>query len=1799
MSYLPSTTTIARIALFAAVLLAVLFLASQSFFPAFAQEAVPNAPSTMGTEEIDYDENDDGPVVVYTATDPEGETVFWSVVAVADDAESLDSGAFDITNGVLTFMDSPNFETPVDSNANNEYIVKVRASDVDGDGGNTHTIEVTVNVQNVNEDGEVTFSHPQPKEGTAISVTLMDEDRAIDSAGDLVTTTNNTDLTNSASTTWQWYRSETGSDPWTKVEEMATSSSYTPVEADVGHYLRATAMYYDFQDTDEQRAAHSKVADTNKVLMEEYINTAPMFRDDIPDDTGVPATIGSQINMSVPEDESLGEGDPVGQPITAEDIGEDGSQEVLTYTHAGNNSGLFTIDSASGQLKLAAGTTLDFETDPSYEVTVTANDPDGKNSTAAVTITLTDEDEAPTITEDVTQFTYQENATGAVFTYNATDEDAGDGEGANAVALSWTLSGRDAADFSITTPTGGTGELTFNSPPDFEAPADSNRDNIYNVTVEVADDAGNKDARNVIVTIQNQPEDGSISLTSHPQPEVGRRMSVRLDEPDGVSGSVSWEWDIGSGTATSSQTGGTTSSYTPQVDGALSVTASYTDRAGTQVTDLALASPTPVQARPPSNTSPSFSDAQNGARSIDENSPAGTSVGTAFDATDTDGGTLLYTLSGGDYRFFTLASPTGGLIQVAEGTELDFERKQSYSFTLNATDGSGARGTQAVTITVNPLSEDPEITDGDNEIELPENFSGTVETYKATDDENDAARPRLPLTWSLAGDDSAEFRISQAGVLTFAASPDFENAADADLNNEYLVTITVSDGTTGTNDATLPVTVTVINVDEDGEITGLPAQPKEEVEITVTLTDPDGPDTAGDSAGNDGDINALTDNASTTWQWFRSRSRTSGWALISATSSANENVNTNTRTPEAADVGYYLRATALYRDGQGVNKSTKPGVGVTARTVQAKEYVNSAPVFRDDVPDVTDEAATQGYQINMEVNEDDSLEAGDPVGDPVTAKDFGSAGTQETLIYELIDDQGTSADDVDVAAFTIDRLSGQLKLAGSAKLDAEDSTNNSGGTFVVTVKAVDPAMASSTALVTIQIVNVEEAPEFDPEDKTATPAENLAATSTVENTATTTVLSSYTATDEEDDNLGTPRNRTWSLEGADEDKFLLCYEDAGGVGATCTDATDADSQADSTPDTVTLRFKEEPNYETPADSGRNNIYNVTVVATDSDEMIASKPVAVTVKNTDEPGEVTFNNRQPEVGTQITATLTDPDGGTRGITWQWAFGDQAGANAISYTPIAGAASATYTPTTGEVGRKLQAVASYTDAQGAKKAATSTVELLVQARDNVNEPPEFPDADPVTPGVQKNQTRYVQEGKTHLDPVVLNEDGTTPSTNTEDPVSADDSEANGSTDQLTYTLSGPDARSFDIASSTGQISVGEDTVLDYEIKTTYTVRVTATDPSRASDTITVTIMVVNVNEPPTVSQRGLTVTGSASVSYAEDRTDAVQTYRAVGPDASGATWSLSGADASAFSIAGGALSFNTQPDFENAADANTDNVYNVTVMATMGSFSDDHEVSVTVTNEDEDGTVELTYDQNQVRAGVAITAEEPVDPDGGVINVSWQWESSSDGSTGWSDVAGATSAAYTPVDGDVGNFLRATASYTDAQGPGKSASSEATPTAVAPEAAPGTDGTVSLSPLSGMVSGDSVTATLTDADNPTGLTWVWQTSANGSTNWSAGAGSESSTGLTSTYTTTNADGGDYLRATVTYADDSGAGQTAESPATTGRVAIDSYDRNSDGRIDAREVVAAVTDYFGRAISLQRVVQVVTLYFSGLAN
>ena len=188
-----------------------------------------------------------------------------------------------------------------------------------------------------------------------------------------------------------------------------------------------------------------------------------------------------------------------------------------------------------------------------------------------------------------------------------------------------------------------------------------------------------------------------------------------------------------------------------------------------------------------------------------------------------------------------------------------------------------------------------------------------------------------------------------------------------------------------------------------------------------------------------------------------------------------------------------------------------------------------------------------------------------------------------------------------------------------------------------------------------------------------------------------------------------------------------------------------------------------------------------------------------------------------------------------------------------------------------------------------------------------------------------------------------------------------------DTLRYTLKGADAGLFTIDQATdddatppstveGQIQVKVGAKLDHETKPTLTVTVIADDNRGGTDTIAVTIHVIDMDEAPIIMVGGLGISGPPSVpSYPENGTDAVGTYTASGPEAASARWTLDGADMGDFTITGGILKFRSSPDYEDPMDAEMDNTYMVTVKANDGTYMAMKEVTVTVTDVDELGTL----------------------------------------------------------------------------------------------------------------------------------------------------------------------------------------------------------------------------------------------------
>ena len=1486
--------------------------------------SAPQASAQLRDGIIKYKENGTGPVITFTATDPE------MMGAVDWDVTGTDAVDFMIDErGVLTFKKSPNYESPKDrahaaidlngdgdtldtgeaeqaaaDSPNNFYQITVRATEqrAQGDMGpaKTSMIQVAVMVENSNESGAATLDLRQPEVGTTITASVTDPDGEVTSPD------------------WVWAVSKVQepdigeANHWEAGAGTAAAEAYTPAASDVGKFLRATVTYTVGTDTGQTARVMTEFRVRADVSAAD--NASPDFR-------------GGSATSSVSETASVG---TVVTTITAHDPDDD----VLTYdlvastvsTSTGDVA-YFMIDPASGAISVKQGLDADGvggrTTDPdpgTYVFTVRVTDSTGAGArgtdaksfdTIVMTVTALSMNENPSV-EGMSELSIAENTnlvdddttTDVVENgYSAMDEDPQKN-------VNWHLEGDDAAAFRLSGTS--TRSLTFRDEPDFEMPTDANGDNVYKVTVVADDGDGGMGQKMVSVTVNDTDEDGKVTLSAA-QPHLHTPLTATLADPDGDVTIISWQWSesvdrTGATTPFADIIGGTADTHipTPETNGIgkyLGVTVTYMDLhsmddPGTADVDerfktASATSTNAVQAPPEASKVPEFPDSAS-ERQVAENTAPGGAVGDPVQAMDGDDESHDYSLAGLDERFFKIDNT--GQIMVGGETDdektdpqLDYEKApNSYTVEVTARDGDGNMDTVTVTIMVTDVNEAPELMATSSHT-YDENGTGAVATLKADDPEG------MGVDWDVTGTDADDFMID-GGALMFKKSPDYESPTDrahtgaGDLNGDgdttdigegddaadnrvYQIVVRATEqraeGFTGpAKTSVMYATVTVEPVNEDGTAKLDLRQPEVGTTITASVTDPDG------------------DVAGGTWAWSVSKvvnpiiGEANHWEAGAGTASAEA------YTPAAADNGKYLRAVlGGYEAPSGENTATSSVMSEFRVRANVLPDNNASPDFRGgSATSSVSEAASVGTVVT-------TITAHDPDDDVLT--------------YDLVAST-VSTSTGDVAYFMIDPASGAISVKQGLDADGVGgrTTDPDPGTYVFTVRVTDSTGAGArgtdaksfdTIVMTVTALPMNDNPSVAGMSQ-FTIAEN--ANLVDDDTTTDVVENQYTAMDQD-----AQKNINWSLSGDDAAAFRL-----SGTAER------------------TLAFRDEPDFEMPTDANGDNVYKVTVVVDDGDGGMGQRMVSVTVTNVEEDGKVTLSAAQPHLDTPITAMLADQDipaGANVTVHWQWATSTSR-ADTATFTDVVGATSATFTPRKKDVGLYLRATATYMDGIG---TATDTAEFVstnaVLEAPATRSAPEF-EADMVTREVKENTPSPGAVG---------------------DPVRAMDPDAG---DTLTYKLGGTDAGKFGIDEMTGQISVKSGTELDYEKgPTTYTVTVTATDVTKLSDMVTVTIMVTDVNEapsvpeehfgpPPTLNQEPAFDMASTTRSVAEntaagmnigDPVTAMDADRGVEGEL---TYTLGGTDAASFAIDASTGQLMTSA----ALDYETKNMYMVEVTATDG-------------------------------------------------------------------------------------------------------------------------------------------------------------------------------------------------------------------------------------------------------------------------
>lgn len=207
------------------------------------------------------------------------------------------------------------------------------------------------------------------------------------------------------------------------------------------------------------------------------------------------------------------------------------ANETVNWSLGGSDSSFFSI-SSGGVLTISARNfeaPADTGTNNTYVVNVSGTDVAGRSTSQTLTVTITNINEAPTISVNSSASTYsisQAENISSVITYAATDVDAG-------ASLSWSISGTDAADFDIVS---GTGVLTFATTPDYEAPSDSDSNNAYIVTVTVSD-GSLTDVQTLTVNVTNANESAAIGAPSVTTP-IYKGINTTISVTSSVAGMV-------------------------------------------------------------------------------------------------------------------------------------------------------------------------------------------------------------------------------------------------------------------------------------------------------------------------------------------------------------------------------------------------------------------------------------------------------------------------------------------------------------------------------------------------------------------------------------------------------------------------------------------------------------------------------------------------------------------------------------------------------------------------------------------------------------------------------------------------------------------------------------------------------------------------------------------------------------------------------------------------------------------------------------------------------------------------------------------------------------------------------------------------------------------------------------------------------------------------------------------------------------------------------------------------------------
>ena len=878
-----------------------------------------------------------------TATDAEGDAVTFSISGTELAITSA---------GVLTFVSAPDYETKA------TYTATVTASD----GINTATQDITVNVNNLNDNNPVITSNNSftadenqtaigtvtatDADGDDVTFTVSGTELAITSAGVLtfveapdyetkavytatVTASDGTNTTTQNITVNVTNVNDvapvfTSEATFSAAENQTAIGTVTATDAE-GDDVTFTISGTELEIT--SAGVLTFVSAPDYEIKSSF--TATVTASDGTNSTNQDITVNvTNVNDIAPEftsDAALSADE--NQTAIGTVTATDAEGDAVTFSISGTELAI----TSAGVLTFVSAP--DYETKATYTATVTASD--GINTaTQDITVNVNNlNDNNPVITSN-NSFTADENQT-AIGTVTATDADGDD--------VTFTVSGTELAITSA-------GVLTFVEAPDYETKA------VYTATV-TASDGTNTTTQNITVNVTNVNDVAPVFTSeatfsaAENQTAIGT-VTATDAEGDDVTFTISGtELEITSA-------GVLTFVSAPDYEIKSSFTATVTASDGTNSTNQDIT----VNVTNVNDIAPEFtSDA---ALSADENQ---TAIGTVT-ATDAEGDAVTFSISGTE-----LAITSAGVLTFVSAP--DYETKATYTATVTASDGINT-ATQDITVNVNNLNDNNPVITSNNSFTADENQTA-IGTVTATDADGD------DVTFTVSG---TELAITSAGVLTFVEAPDYETKA------VYTATVTASDGT---NTTTQNITVNVTNVNDvapvfTSEATFSAAENQTAIG-TVTATDAEGDDVTFTISGTELEITSAGVLTFVSAPDYEIKSSFTATVTASdGTNSTNQDItvnvtNVNDNSPVITSSNEYSleenttavgQATATDADGDGIAFSITSESDISIDNSSGVIYFNTAPDYEtatshSAIITVSDGAFTSSQEITISVTDAD------------------------------------------------------------------------------------------------------------------------------------------------------------------------------------------------------------------------------------------------------------------------------------------------------------------------------------------------------------------------------------------------------------------------------------------------------------------------------------------------------------------------------------------------------------------------------------------------------------------------------------------------------------------------------------------------------------------------------------------------------------------------------------------------------------------------------------------------------------